>query len=536
MYYVCEDQEQVDKALEIRDQLPNLRKIIYWDDRGMWHYDDPMLLDFQQVQELGRTLLAKQPNLFEDNIDKVEKKDIASIIYTSGTTGEPKGVITTHESLVDNAYRILMHMAIRPFTRFLSYLSPAWGVEQVYGMTVGLVAPMVINFPEKPETIRENIRELGAELLIFGPRQWEALASTVQARMLDAGPIRRFIFNMGMAVGLKVAAARTEGQRILSIWRAVLPLADLLVLRGVRDNLGLSKCYYAFSGGSAMAPEGFRFFHALGVDLRNGFGASEPGMLTIHVGKKFDLETLGRRYESHPYFGPPLELKVDENNELLIRGASGFAGYYKNPEATLEAAPDGWYHSGDAVRMTDEGEMIYLDRVKDLRKLAGGYSFPPQYIETRLRFSPYIKDVIVLGDKNKAFVSCMINIDSDTIGRWAEKRQISYTTFENLSQNDQVRQVIKNEIDLVNKNLDGPSRVRRFVNLPKELDPDEAELTRTRKIRRGFIEDRYADIISAIYSGQDQLESQIQVKYRDGRVATTKSTIYINACIRVEAA
>ncbi len=528
VYFIGEDQEQVDKVLEIREKLPALRKIIYWDPRGMWQYDDPMLLDFKEVQNVGREFAQEQPNLFEENIEKTLADDLMGISYTSGTTGLPKGVISTHKTILDTAYRTLMHMPTKPFTQYLSYISPAWGVEQLFGITIGLIAPMVVNFPEEPETVMQNIREVGAELLMLGPRQWEGLAAIVQARMLDAGPVRRLFYKMGMAVGMKMAASRTEGKPVSWIWKALYPLTDLVVLRHIRDNLGLSKCYYAFSAGSAMAPDGFRFFHALGVDLRNGYGASEVGLLTLHMGDQFNLETMGKWYTSHPDFGPPLEYKISEEGELLVRGASGFPGYYKKPEETAKALQDDWYATGDAVTMTEDGEMIYLDRVKDLRKLASGHPFPPQYIETRLRFSPYIKDVIIMGDENKEFVSSMINIDAENIGRWAEKRQIPYTTFADLSQNEEVRNVIKGEVNRVNKNLEEGSRVKRFVNLPKELDPDEAELTRTRKLRRGFIEQRYADIIEAFYTGKACVESEIEVKYRDGRKAVVRNTTFIN--------
>jgi len=527
VYFVGEDQEQVDKVLEIREKVPRLRKIIYWDQRGMWQYHDPMLMDFREVQEIGRASAGKHPDLFEKNIASVKKDDIAVLSYTSGTTGLPKGVIMTHEALLDTAYRGMMHMPTKPFTDYLSYISPAWATEQMFGITIGLVAPMVLNFPEEPETVMQNIRELGAEQLILGPRQWEGLAAIVQARMLDAGPIRRLFYRMGMAVGMKMASHRTEGKEISFIWKFLYPLADVLVLRGIRDNLGLSRCYFAFSGGAAMAPDGFRFFHAIGVDLRNGYGATEIGLLTVHMGDRFNLETLGKWYTSHPDFGSPLEYRISEEGELLVRGATGFSGYYKKPEETRKACPDGWYRTGDAVSMTEDGEMIYLDRVKDLRKLSTGHPFPPQYIETRLRFSPFIKDVIILGDEKKEFVSCMINIDSETVGRWAEKRQIPYTTFADLSQNEKVRGVIQEEIERVNRVLDESSRVKRFVNLPKELDPDEAELTRTRKLRRGFIEERYADIIKAIYTGRESLESEIEVKYRDGRKGVVRNVTHI---------
>lgn len=528
VYFVGEDQEQVDKVLEIRDRVPLLRKIIYWDDRGMWQYDDPMLMDFEEVEALGEAYGRDHPDLFEENIDLVKPDGMAVLSYTSGTTGLPKGVIMTHEGMLDTAYRNLMHVATKPFTQYLSYISPAWATEQMFGITIGLVAPMVLNFPEEPETVVQNIRELGAEVLVFGPRQWEAFAAFVQARMLDAGPLRRFFYRIGMAFGMQVAMHRTEGKKIHPIWNILYPLADLLVLRSLRDNLGLSKCYVAASGGAAMAPDGFRFFHALGVDLRNGYGATEVGLLTIHMGDKFNLETLGKWYTSHPHFGAPLEYKISDEGELLVRGATGFPGYYKKPEETEKAFQGGWYHTGDAVTMTEEGEMIYLDRVKDLRKLSTGHPFPPQYIETRLRFSPFIKDVIILGDESKAFVSCMINIDAETTGRWAEKRQIAYTTFADLSQNEQIRRVIQEEVEKVNRNLEQGSRVKRFVNLPKELDPDEAELTRTRKLRRDFLEQRYADIIESIYTGKQSLESEIEVKYRDGRKGIVKNVTYIN--------
>jgi long-chain acyl-CoA synthetase len=493
----------------------------------MWQYDDPSLMSFEKVEALGKEHFESRKDAFDRSIDEVQSEDVAVLSYTSGTTGLPKGVMMTHKMLLDTAYRTIMHIPIRPFTRYLSYISPAWATEQMFGFAVGLVAPMVINFPEEPETVMQNIRELGAEVLVFGPRQWESLAALVQARMLDAGPLRRALYRAGMAVGLKVAAARTEGKQIAAGWKALYPLADLFVLRSLRDNLGLSKTHLAMSGGAAMAPDVFRFFHAMGVDLRNGYGATEMGLFTIHMGNKFNLETLGKWYTSHPAFGPPLEYQIADNGELLIRGGAGFAGYHKNPAATEKASAGGWYHTGDAVRITEDGEMIYLDRVSDLRKLATGHLFPPQYIETRLRFSPYIKDVIILGDEKKGFVASMINIDPQTVGRWAETKGIAYSTFADLSQKPQVCELIKGEIERVNKNLDEPSRIRRTVNLAKELDPDEAELTRTRKLRRDFLEKRYADLIRAVYSGKDELVTEVPVKYRDGRTGVVRNATKI---------
>jgi long-chain acyl-CoA synthetase len=527
VYFIAEDQEQVDKILKVKDQLPGLRKVIYWDSRGMWHYNDPILVEFKEVQEEGRNYGRRNPQLFEESIAQVKGADIAALSYTSGTTGLPKGVIMTHASVLDGAYRIQMHSPLKPFTQYLSYISPAWGTEQLFGITLGVFVPLTLNFPEEPETVLANIRELSVEALAFGPRQWEGLASMVQAYMLDAGWIRRFIYRIGMKIGYQIAEKRTEGKEIHRIWYLLYPLADRLILQAIRDNLGLKKAYMAVSGGTAMSPEVFRFFHAVGVKLRNAYGISEVGMLTQHKGNQFDLETLGSWFQSHPAFGPPLEWKLGEKGELLIRGGAGFTGYYKNPKASAEKMADGWFLSGDAVHIREDGQLVFLDRVSDLRSLSSGHFFPPQFIEIRLRFSPYIKDVIVIGDETKPFVSALINIDAEIVGRWAEKKGLAYSTFPDLSQMPEVGDLIRQEIERVNKFLEEQSRVQKFMNLPKELDPDEAELTRTRKLRREFIENRYAELIKAIYGERKEFVTEVPVKYRDGRTGVVKTSTRI---------
>ena len=523
VYFVAEDQEQVDKILQVKAQLPGIRKVIYWDSRGMWHYNDPLLMEFKEVQEEGREYGEQNPTLFEESIAQGKGPDIAGLSYTSGTTGLPKGVIMTQTGTLDGAHRIQMHCPLKPFTQYLSYISPAWGTEQLFGITLGVFVPLILNFPEEPETVLSNIRELGVEALSFGPRQWEGLASMVQAYMLDAGSIRRFIYKIGMKVGYQLAEKRTGGKKIHPIWHLLYPLADWIVLRAIRDNLGLKKTYLAVSGGTAMSPEVFRFFHAIGLKLRNAYGISEVGMLTQHKGDKFDLETMGSWFHSHPAFGPPVEWKLGDKGELLIRGGAGFAGYFKNPEASAEKMADGWFRSGDAVHMREDGELVFLDRVSDLRSLSSGHFFPPQFIEIRLRFSPYIKDVIVIGDETKPFVSALINIDAEITGRWAEKKGLAYSTFPDLSQMPQICDLIRQEIERVNQFLEEKSRVKKFVNLPKELDPDEAELTRTRKLRRDFIENRYADLIKALYGDQKEFATEVPVKYRDGRTGVVKT-------------
>jgi len=525
---VCEDQEQVDKVLEIEGKLPLVHHIIYWDDRGMWKYNHPKLLTFKQVQERGKKAIQENPDKFEKEVAAGKGEDPAVISYTSGTTGLPKGCIMTYNNLFDTALRVAGSMPIKPFTQALSYISPAWAAEQMFGVTQGLLTPFVVNFPEEPETVQENLREIGTEAVTFTPRQWESLASLVESKMLDAGPIRRWFFGWGMAVGRKVNLAELEGKKVSLVWRFLYPLAEKLVLHPLRDNLGLQAAYYTQSGGSGMAPDVFRFFHAMGVKLRNVFGTTEMGLFTLHQGETYDLETVGKWMPIHPRFGPPLEYRVSEQGELLVKGGSGFAGYYKNPEATANRMVDGYYSTGDAVYMTEKKEMVYLDRLEDMRKLSTDHSYPPQFIENRLRFSPFIKEVMTLGDEKKPFVSAMINIDMGTVGLWAEQRSIGYTTFTDLSQNPRVRDLIRREVAKVNYFLPEGSKVIRFFNLPKELDPDEDELTRSRKIRRGFLEQKYADFIAATYEGKKEFQARVPVRYQDGRVGTLNATVYIN--------
>lgn len=527
---VCEDQEQVDKVLEIEDRLPLVHHVIYWDDKGMWSYDHPKLMTFGAAQALGREHLAANPGKFDEEVARGRGEDQAIISYTSGTTGVPKGCIMTYNNLFDNALRVSGSIQLKPFTQALSYISPAWAAEQMFGITQGLFTPFVVNFPEEPETVQENLREIGTEAVTFTPRQWESLASLVESKMLDAGPIRRLFFRWGMGVGRRVNLARLEGRKVSLGWRLLYPLADLLVLSSLRDNLGLQSAVLCQSGGSGMAPDVFRFFQAMGVRLRNVYGTTEMGLLTMHMGDTYDLETVGKWMPIHPHFGPPLEFKLSDEGELLVKGGSGFSGYYRDPESSAKKIVDDFYTMGDAVHMTDKNEMVYLDRLDDMRKLAGGHSYPPQFIETRLRFSPFIKEVMTLGDETRPFVSAMINIDMGTVGPWAEQKSIGYTTFTDLSQNERVRELIREEVAKVNYFLPEGSKVVRFFNLPKELDPDEDELTRSRKIRRSFLEEKYIDFITAVYDGMDEFEAKVPVKYQDGRTGVLNASVYIVSC------
>ena len=503
--------------------------IIYWDGSGLWNYDHPLLCSFESVSDAGRQIHAKDPSRFEDHVKRGRAEDTALLSYTSGTTGKPKGVIISHRYLFDNCSRVMGAIEIAPGTEYLTYISPAWVTEQIFGLSIGLIAPMVVNFPEGPEEVLDNIRELAVDALVFSPRQWENLASIVQARMLGAGNVRKAMYNWGMKVGRDVYVEHLEGRKPTLSARLQLPIAEALVLHHLRDNLGLGKAKNALSGGALMAPDVFRMFHAMGVKLRNVYGATEIGLLTAHVGESYQLETSGSWMQSNTSYGNPLEYRVSPQGELQVRGGSGFGGYHGKPDKTAEAlTEEGWYATGDAVSMTDDGELVFFDRVKDMRRLANGHSYPPQFIETRLRYSPFIKDLMTLGDETRDFVSALINIDMEVLGRWAEENKISFSTYTDLSQKPEILELIRNEVARINALLPEGSRVVRFANFPKELDPDEGELTRSRKLRRAFLEERYAKLVEAIYAGDDKTSLEIAVTYQDGRQGVLKASVHVS--------
>lgn len=528
VFLFAQDQEQVDKGLAILQRLPLLRKIVYWDDTGMWSYRHDALLTIADLQETGRHLHVENPALYSSFLIQGHPDDIAVLSYTSGTTGKPKGVILTHKYLVDNAQRVADATSAKPGMEYLTYIAPAWATEQIIGIALGVGLPFVVNFPEGPEQVLNNIRELAVEAMVFAPRQWESLASTVQARMLDAGNFSRQVYEWGLRIGHEVNVARLEGRPISMRARMAFPLAEALVLRPLRDQLGLTRLKIAACGGSTMAPDVFRMFHAIGVPLRNIYGSTETGLLAMHQGQRYDLETVGHLLRAHPETDEPLEWRLQEDGELQIRGGAYFLGYYRRPEASAEKLRDGWFCTGDAVMRTERGELVFLERMSDLRKLRSGESFPPQFVETRLRFSPFIKDIMTVGDSTRNFVAALINIDMNVVSRWAEEKNLSFSTFTDLSQKSEVASLLGREIERVNSFLPAHARVRRFANFPKELDPDEGELTRSRKLRREFLEQRYAAVIDGLYSGAQVVDVQIPITYQDGRQGILAARVAIH--------
>ena len=520
-FVIAKDQEQVDKILKLKDNLPQLVKVIYWESKGLWKYEESLILSWDKVEKLGRKYEETHPGVFEEMIHTVKPDDIAFITYTSGTTGLPKGAVHSHKTAILCSQNQLKLYPWYSEDDYLSYLSPAWIGEQCLGMIAGLKVAAVVNFPEEPETVTENIKEIGPRFLLFNPRMWESMASTVLAKMLDAGLIQRFFYHLFLPVGYKMIDFQIEGKKAPILWKLLHRIADFVIFRCLRDRLGLSKLRFGINGGGPLSPDCFRFFRAIGVPLVQEFGLSELLPVTGHS-KGFDLDSIG-------HVAPGAEIKIGENNEILIRGEGLFLGYYKNPEETEKACAGGWFHTGDAGNFDGQGRLIYWDRVKDLVELSSGVKFPPQYIEGKLKFSPYIKDCMAMGGKERAYVAAIIAIDFEVCGRWAEGHSLPYTTIIDLSQKDQICELIKKEINAVNRTLPEAQQVKKFVNLYKEFDPDEAELTRTRKLRRSFMEEKYKGLVEALYSDQGEYAIEAPFVYRDGRTGVVKTVMKVNS-------
>ncbi|MET0210850.1 MAG: AMP-binding protein, partial [Burkholderiaceae bacterium] len=463
---------------------------------------------------------------FELVVAQGRSSDIALLTYTSGTTGAPKGVIVTHASLQHNAALLSQTLQVPAHCEYLSYIPLSWATEQWVGVTLGLMRPMRVSFAEAPDQIQEAIRELACDMVFFGPRQWESLAARVHARMLDAAPWRQKVVDWGLNIGRLVRAGSHENHAAPWWARALLPLADALVLRPLRDQLGLKRARIAMTGGAPVAPDIFRLFVAMGVTLRNVYGCSEVGLMTVHQGKHVNAETIGEPVSMDSAWGEALQWRMAEGGALEVRGGAGFAGYWGKPEKSAEKMCDGWFQTGDAVGMSPEGrELIYFDRVEHMSRLEGGHLFSKQFLEIRLRFSPYIREVMVIGDPTRAHVTALVNIDGDVFSRWAERNGVSFTTFTDLSQRPEVLAQVAAEIARVNRALPEPVRLTRFVNLPKELDADEGELTRTRKLKRDFIAQRYGVLIDAMYDGLPKATIEIPVRYQDGRSGLLRAEV-----------
>lgn len=519
-FVIVHDQEQVDKVLQIRDELPMLKKVIYWDEKGLWSYDDPILMSLSEALESGKEYERSHPGLFEENIEKGKGDDLAILLYTSGTTGLPKGAMLSHDCMMVAGKAFEEVDKLNDKDTYLSFIPMAWVGEQLIGFTCSLYSGMAVNFPEKAETVQENIREMGASILFYGPRQWESVNRMVQARMRDAAWIKRVFYDLFLPVGQRIANMHLAKEKPNLLWKILHFLGYWTVFRPLRDKLGLSKIRVAYTAGSAISPDIIRFFQGIGVNIKQVYGASEMGLVTAHREGDIKPESSGTTL-------PGAEVKLTEEGEILVRSRGMFVGYYKAHDAYIEKLKDSWYVTGDFGHIDEDGHLIVIDRMEDLRALSTGRKFSPQYAEVRLRFSPFIKDAIVVGGKDNDYVGALVNIDIDNVGRWAEAERISYTTFADLSQKKEVIELIAEEVRKVNKTIPEWTRIKKFINLHKEFDPDEAELTRSRKLRRAFLEERYEDLVKALYGEKDEYEVETTVTYRDGRKGSLKCTLQV---------
>jgi len=519
-FALVNDQEQTDKFLEIKDELPSLKKVIYWDPKGLKNYDDPILISFTEVVKLGREYEETHPGLFEQNVEKGKADDTAFVYYTSGTTGLPKGATLTHRALVNTAKGFIVRYPLDLNDDLMSNFPAAWVGDSFFATIPHLLTGARLNFPEEPETIAEDTREVGPSFVIYGPRQWEGLVSEIQVKMIDANRVKRFVYHLFLPVGHKIADISFEGKKPSLGWRALYTLAYWALFRPLKDRLGLSRVKFAVTGSSVLSLDTFRLIHAIGVELRQNYASTEAGFISSHGKGDIRFESVGR-----PALGT--EVRIADNGELLVRSECMFTGYYRDPEKTATTLKEGWCSTGDAVHIDDDGHLIFMDRLEHVGELSSGVKYAPQYIEGRLRFSPYIKDTMVVGGKNKDFVSAIINIDFAMVGKWAERNHIAYTTYVDLSQKKEVADLVLKDLVRVNGYLPEGSQVRKFVLLHKEFDPDEAELTRTRKLRRDFMEERYKDLIDAMYQDGGKVTVNAPVTYRDGRKGTVSTDIKV---------
>ncbi len=519
-FLVVQDQEQVDKVMAIVDDMPNIKKIIYWKKKGMRHYDLPNLMDFEDVEKLGREYEKTHPGVYEEEVAKGKGSDLALIQYTSGTTGLPKGALFDYTNLCSSNDIFFKVNPLDETDEWLSFVLPGWMAEQGIGLLGSMNRGMRMNFPEKMETILENVREIGASAIFYPANMWDFTVSTIQNRLTETTFLKRMLYSLWLPVGYKIADVKCSGETPNLFWRALYAMGDAIVFRPLRDKLGLAKLKFAFTGGSTLGPETFRMLLAIGLDVRQVYGASETGV-SQHTKGDIKVDSVGR-------LNADTTVRILEDGHILASAPSGSLGYHKNPEATKEKFQGGWYWTGDAGAMDDEGHIYYLDRLEYMVTLANGTKYAPQFIESRLRFSPYIRMLFVVGDETRDYVVAVINMDYDNVGHWAERRRITYTTFADLSQKPEVNQLIGDEIRKLNAKLPEGQRVKKFVLIPKEFDPDESELTRTMKIKREFLEERYKNVVEALYGEVERAEMEVPVVYRDGQQGFIKAQITIN--------
>jgi long-chain acyl-CoA synthetase len=512
---LAEDEEQVDKLLGLGDRIPSVRHIVYADPRGIRKYDDPRLLDLAALIARGQARAQRAPEAFRDLVAAGAGDAVAVLCTTSGTTAQPKLAMLQSAAIIRHCRLYLAVDPKGPDDDYVSVLPLPWIMEQIYALGTWLVCRMKVNFVEEPETLMQDFREIGPTFVLFAPRVWEQIAADVRARMMDASPLKRRLFALGLKLGL---AAVDRGARS--------PVARWLLFRALLDRLGFGRLRSAATGGSALGPDTFRFFQAMGVPLRQLYGQTETaGAYTIHRPGEVDFDTVGKPFDD------AVEIRIDRPDphgvgEIVTRHPNMFAGYFRNEAAARADLRDGWMHTGDAGYFNPQGHLVVIDRIQDLATTAHGERFSPQYLENKLKFSAYVAEAVVLGDA-RDYLAALVCIRYDTVSKWAEKRRIAFTTYSDLAAKSDVYDLVRDEITAINAKLPEAQRIRKFLLLYKELDADDGELTRTRKVRRSVINQKYADIIGAIYGAAETVPVDTVIAFQDGTTQRIRTTLRV---------
>ena len=526
-FAVVEDQEQVDKLLEVKDRCPKLEHIIFDDPRGLRHYEQAFLQGYEEIRAVGHARHQEHPDFFDGAVGEGRPEDVAVMAYTSGTTGKPKGVCLTHGALVAAARGGVEFDRLTENEEVLSYLPMAWIGDHLFSYCEAMVAGFTINCPESADTVMTDLREIGPTFYFAPPRIFENLLTQVMIRMEDAGAFKRRMFHAFMDIARRCGAEVLDGRPGIAFKdRLLYGLGDILIYGPLRNVLGMSRIRVAYTAGAAIGPDLFRFYRSIGVNLKQLYGSTETcAYVCLQPDGEIKFDTVGKP-------APGVEVKIADSGEVLVRSAAMLKEYYKRPDATAESIDgEGYFHTGDAGYFDESGHLKIIDRAKDVGKLANGAVFAPNYVENKLKFFSYIKEAVALGH-GRDFVCAFVNIDMPAVGNWAERRGIAYSGYTDLAGMNEVYDLIRECLEKVNADLARDpvlthSQVRRFLILHKELDPDDDELTRTRKVRRGFIGEKYALLIEALYSGKTHQFVETQVKFEDGRTGTISADVKI---------
>ncbi|MCC9598556.1 MULTISPECIES: long-chain fatty acid--CoA ligase [unclassified Rubrivivax] len=527
---VVEDQEQVDKLLELRETCPRLERLWYDDPRGLRKYAEPGLESLDALIEAGRAHDAAHPGAFDAAVEAGTPEDVAAMFFTSGTTGNPKGVVHTHRSLLDRASAGRDFDRLTEHEEVLAYLPPAWIGQNIFSYAQWLACGYVVNCPESQATVTIDLKEIGPTYYFAPPRVFEALLTSVTIRMEDASAIKRWMYRRAMAVARRVGPQLMDGKAISLGDRIAYALGQLFVYGPLRNTLGLSRVRVAYTAGEAIGPDLFTFYRSIGINLKQLYGSTETAVFVcLQPDHEVRADTVGV-----PIAG--VEIRVADNGEILVKSPGLLKEYYKNPAATAEVlTADGWYHTGDAGFLDAHGHLKIIDRAKDVGRLAGGANdgamFAPKYVENKLKFFPFIKEAVAFGDGREK-VCAFVNIDFEAVGNWAERRNLPYAGYTDLAAKPQVLELVRECVEQVNADLAGDERlagsqIHRFLVLHKELDADDGELTRTRKVRRGFIAEKYAVLVDALYGGRSEQFIETAVKFEDGRSGSVSATLAI---------